>query len=675
MTVISSIGVLGAGVIGSSIATRIAAQGFNVVLVDTKPEFLERSLSQIQEHLDSRESDSHHHYPEASEDILKRINATTDSSCFKDLPIIIECIPEDAEAKHDALRWLSDICNKEAIFATSISSCTVTSLTEELNFSDRVVGMHFFLPPWKNPLVEVVCPPKASKRAVRLALQVTRILSGVTIESQDVPGFAVKRQRAAYFSEAVRMLNEGANVPTIDAAAKAAFGVEQGPFEAMNNAGIAIAEFASMGLAGKLPDIYVAPERLRAQAASKEDWHLDGEVDATLCQNLSKQFKGLAILVGAAAFDEKVASPEDINWAARYGLGFTKGPFELFNELGADAAVALVESVATKRATAMPAGLASFNSKTGDWPLNNVELSIDNEIASITIKRPDTGNALDEQLAGQIETALKRAERSESVKAILISGTDNLLVSSPPRAFYVEHLEKGDVDSIVALHKRIHTLFTKIAEAKKPTIAMARGCTFGAGLELGLSCRYLVAGPRAFFSFPETGLGIHPAFGGTQRLPRKVGKAIGKYAIFAGDVFTADAAERLGIVDAILEDDEAISLLLGSLGGSESLSDDEAVPTDDELKAIALFNGTNCPETLRGKTAKRDAESKRVMKVLATKAPVAITLTNKLIDDGLGLDPQKALNFELSAFSLILGTKDALLGMKTEAGVPDFKGE
>ena len=675
MTVISSIGVLGAGVIGSGIAARIAAQGFHVVLVDTKPEFLERSINQIKEHLDSRDTDSRNHYPETTRDILNRINATTDASCFKELPLIVECIPEDTEAKQDALRWLNDMCSRETIFATSVSSATVSALTEGANFADRVVGIHFFLPAWQNPLVELVLPPQVSKRAVRLARQTTRIINGVTIESQDTPGFVVKRQRAAYFSEAVRMLNEGANVPTIDAAAKQAFGVQAGPFAAMNDAGIAIAEFASMGLTGKLPDIYIAPERLRAQAASKEDWNLEGDVDETQKDALAEQFAGLAVLVGAASFDEKIASAEDINWAAKYGLGFADGPFDIFNAKGAETSISLAESFATKRATAMPTSLSGFSSKTGDWSLNHVELTVDNEIATITIKRPDTCNALDEQLVGQIETALKKAEKSESASFIIFSGVDNMLVSSPPRSYYVEQLQGNKTDDIISLHKRIHSLFTKIADAKKTTIAMARGCTFGAGLEMGLSCRYLVAGPRAFFSFPETGLGVHPAFGGTQRLPRKVGKAIGKYVILTGEVFTAEAAERLGIVDAILEDDEAIALLIGNLKGSESLSDDEAVPSDEELKAIALFNGVNCALTLKGTTEKTDDASTRVMSTLATKAPVAITLTNKLIDDGLGLEIQKALGFELSAFGLILGTKDALTGLKAESDTPVFKGE
>ena len=673
MTVISSIGVLGAGNIGSSVAARIASQGFDVVLVDTKPEFIENSLSQIKAYLNSRDGKGVPYYPESTDAILSRIHGTTDSSCLKDLPFIIECIPEDKESKHDALRWLNGMCSRETIFATSASSCTISSIVEGLNFAERVVGMHFFLPVFENPLVEIICPPKASKRANRMIHQVARLLSGVTIEVQDAPGFVVKRQRAAYFSESVRMLNEGANIPTIDAAAQLAFGVARGPFEMMNEAGIEVAEFASAGLAGKLPDIYIAPERLRAQSTSKEPWNVEGDVDEALKQTLAEQFKGLALIVAGTAVDEKIAASEDVNWAARYGLGFAQGPFDLFNELGAEAAVELAQTVAAKRACAMPQSLSTFSSKTGDWPLNYVETTSDNEICAITIKRPDTGNSLDELLVSQIETALKKAEKAESVKAIIFSGVDNILVSSPPRSFYVDALEKGKSDAIMELHKRIHGLFSKIADSKKITVAMARGCTFGAGLELGLSCKYLVAGLRAFFAFPETGLGIHPAFGGTQRLPRKVGKSIGKYAILTGEMFTAEAAARLGIVDAILEDDEAISLLLGSFNGIENLADEETVPSDEELAAISLFNGSNCLKTLKGDTDKKDPSSKRVMDVLAKKAPVAITLTNKLIDDGLGLEGQKALNYELSAFSLILGTKDALTGLKSDA--PSFKGE
>ncbi len=112
MTVFNSIGVLGAGTVGSNIAARIAVEGRRVVLVDTKPEFIERALLYIRKLLDSKDAIFGRHFPEETDDIMKRIVGTCDSSPLREVPFVVECIPEDAEAKHDTLRYLSEMCRE-----------------------------------------------------------------------------------------------------------------------------------------------------------------------------------------------------------------------------------------------------------------------------------------------------------------------------------------------------------------------------------------------------------------------------------------------------------------------------------------------------------------------------------------------------------------------------------
>lgn len=678
MTVLENIGVLGAGVTGDGVAERLAVEGYRVVLVDIKPEFIERALANIEKRLQERESVQSTFFPEEVPSIVHRIHGTTDSNALTELPVIVECIPEDREIKHDTLRRLSQICRKDAVFATSITSCTVSELSEGLAFADRLVGMHFFSHPATNRLIELVGTEESSPRSKRILEQVANMMGGIPIWSADSAGFIVKRLTAALYAEAVRILNEGvANIATIEAATRKTFSVEAGPFSRMNREGLAESGRVFEGLTGQLPGLYAYPERLRAQAASGESWVLEGEVEAAKIETVGERLLGLAALVGTAIVEEGVASPVDVDLGARYGLGWMCGPLELIHSLGRDRAISLAQALAEARGVDLPQLLIHRSEKNGEKrPYDQVELTVHEEIANIVIKRPAMGNALDEHLVSQIEGALNKAEKNEAVKIIVFSGVGGRLDAGPTREFLLENLRQSDIDTVLALYKKIQGLFTRIASSKKVTIARMRGFTSGGGIELGLACKYIVASSRACFSFPETGRGTLPGLGGTQRLPRKVGKSIGKYVIMTGDVLTAEAAERLGIVDAVLDDDDAISLLVSNLGNSESLSDSEAVPLDEELEAIALFNPTNCSATLAGQAEAKTPTAERILETLAHKAPAALTLVNKLIDDGLSLEISKALHFELSALGLILGTKDALTGIGSNGDAPPvFSGE
>ncbi len=551
----------------------------------------------------------------------------------------------------------------------------MTELFGDLPCADRVVGFHFFVRPNSVPLVELAVPEAASERAVHAADRAARAMGAVTVRCHDEPGYIVKRVQAAFFSEALRLLNENkANIPTIDAGATEAFGVT-GPFAAMNEEGIQVAEFATRGALGSLPDLYVPSERLKAQAASRELWNTSGDVDPEKKAAIRDQFLGLLLLVGTSIVDEEIAEAEDVNWAVRCGLGYAEGPFDIFNRLGYDRALTIAGAVAASRNIAVPETLRAFSSKTGLWSLSSVQTDIEGETAWVTIRRPDTRNALDEELVSQLDSAVKKLEKNDLVKTVIFTGMGGTLVSGPPRSFLVDRLKEGDPEGILSHYKRILGLFSRISELPKITIARARGAVMDGGFEFCLACRFLIASPRSIFSFPEAGIGILPAMGGTQRLPRKAGKSIGKYLIMTGEVLTAEAAERLGVADAVVDDDDAVPMLTVNLSGSESLLSDESGPSDEELVAIQMFGPARCLKTLKGERESDDPVETRVISALADKAPCAVTLINKLIDDGLGLETTKALAFELSAFKLILGTKDALVGLQSTDGAPKFKGE
>ena len=143
-----------------------------------------------------------------------------------------------------------------------------------------------------------------------------------------------------------------------------------------------------------------------------------------------------------------------------------------------------------------------------------------------------------------------------------------------------------------------------------------------------------------------------------------------------GEELSAEAAFRLGIVDVLAEEEENIEQIIAELASGEDLMADDGAPTDEELKKISLFNPKNSRATLQGELVNDSKEAEHVKKALTSKAPIALKLADKLIEDGLSLELEKSLNWELASLELILGTKDALKGLESVGlDPPKFSGE
>ncbi len=675
MTTLNRVGVVGAGAVGSGIAQKIASEGFDVVMIDTKPEYLELAVTDIGERL-AKVTYPKYTAPEDAKTILSRIHASTDPTHLQDVQIVFEAVPEDRGAKINTFKNINLTCKKDTIFVTSASSWPVEEIFKSVSHPKRCLGVHFFDHPAESALAEVVKAPKTSNDVFERTVSILRMFGISTIVSQESPGYIVKRLLAAFLSEAVRISSKGeANFSTIDAAAHDAFDLPLGPFALMNEKGIEIARHTSRGLTQHLGNLYTQPERLKAQEVSGEKWELDGEIDEKKKHEISDRFRGLAVLVGTAIASEGVAQPEDIDLGARLGLGWTMGPFELANTLGVAKTVELASESAETREVDVPPMLRDWSGKRPLWSLKYVSVKTHGVVAKISINRPDVMNALNREVLKQIDQILDKIETDNSIRIIVFSGSGKVFSTGLESDFIIKKIKQDDVEDVLAVHRQASQLFTRISLLPQTTITRADGLTMSSGIELGLSCDHLLAGPRAVFVFPETGLGIHPGFGATQRLPRKVGKAIGKYVLLTGEVLDAASAFRLGMVDAVVDSEEAIDTIIADLATGESLSVEDAIPSEDELATISLFNSQNSTATLEGHPPNDNPAAKHIGNLLKVKAPVAITLVNKLIEDGLGLDLQKALHWELASLELILQTKDALTGLESiDAGDPTFQG-
>ena len=344
------------------------------------------------------------------------------------------------------------------------------------------------------------------------------------IAAADVFGFVVNRFFVPWLSEAVRLLDEQvADIPTIDEVSRTTFGVGMGPFELMNLTGIPIALHASTTLGRELGPLYAPAAGLAKQVESGQPWKLEGQTNGSKSDDVADRLRAVVFFAAAALVDEGVGSLEDTDIGARVGLRWPAGPFEMINQLGVDRAAKLVQPLTERWELASPKLLESQAAGGESFHFRVVRSELREGIAWLTINRPDAMNALNEAVVGQLHEAFRAAAADPAVQGVVIGGAGKAFVAGADIRFFVRNIDSGDVDRILQFSEAGHALLNEIDNCKKPVIARLHGLALGGGLELALACSQIVAAPEAVLAFPETGIGIFPGLGGTQRTLRRIG--------------------------------------------------------------------------------------------------------------------------------------------------------
>lgn len=176
-----------------------------------------------------------------------------------------------------------------------------------------------------------------------------------------------------------------------------------------------------------------------------------------------------------------------------------------------------------------------------------IQLEVADRIATLTVNRPEVRNALSKKVVEETHAALRALATREDVGVLILTGAgDKSFVAG---ADIREIRERGKREALEAINQE---LFSAVESFPWPVIAAVNGYALGGGFELALACDIRVAAESARFGFPETNLGIIPAAGGTQRLPRHVGWGRAKEIILTGRVLDAPEAERLGLVAEVV---------------------------------------------------------------------------------------------------------------------------
>ncbi len=658
--------VVGAGNMGSGIAQKMAAEGFDVTLVDLDDEKVERGLGIIEKTLSDGVGRGIYN-PDGAAAILSRIKGSPQFEDLAHADLVVEAVFEDFDVKKDVFRRLDEICPEHTILATNTSSYSVTELAAGTRHPARVIGLHYFFHPAKNRLVEVVGGKLTDPDVLRRAWRLQESLGKTPIASSDSYGFIVNRFFLPWLTEAVRILEErAANTATVDEAAKKAFGIGMGPFELMNVTGVPIALHAATTLGRAFGELYDPPDLLKAQAASAKPWDISGTVNAAAFGAIGDRLAAASFYVAAALVDEKVGTIEDTDIGARVGLRWRRGPFEMMNHMGIARASALVTEYAARWRTPVP-DLIVGQARTGKpFKLQLVRSQVASGIATLTLNRPDAMNALNEDVVAQFEDAFDAAAGNPAVRGIVIAGSGKAFVAGADIRFFVRNIAAGDLDRIATFTQRGQRLLRAIETCAKPVVARVHGLALGGGVELALACHTIVTTPRASFAFPETGIGIYPGLGGTQRTPRRVGTGLAKWLIFTGQILDAREALAIGLVDKVVAYERLDEAIADTIAAGR-VHERPAATTSAEHRRLAEFFDTNDANTLReGKAATGgDTRLEKAQRRVASKAPIALRIASYLIDRSVKLSLDDGLELELSRLKEIFSTKDAYEGLST----------
>jgi enoyl-CoA hydratase len=241
-----------------------------------------------------------------------------------------------------------------------------------------------------------------------------------------------------------------------------------------------------------------------------------------------------------------------------------------------------------------------------------VELSLAERIATVQINRPEALNSLSSAVLDELDRVLDRVESSDEAAGVLVTGAGRSFVAGAD----IEEIAALDPEQGLAFARKGQRVFTRIENLPKPVVAAVNGFALGGGCELAMACHIRIAASSARFGQPEVKLGILPGFGGSQRLPRLVGRGIAAEIILSGRMVRADEALRIGLVNAVVEPDALL------------------------------------------------AEAKSCLATILKNGPRAVAASLAALRDGLDLPLADALEVEARLFSSVCGTPEMREGTR-----------
>jgi enoyl-CoA hydratase/3-hydroxyacyl-CoA dehydrogenase len=645
---IDRVTVLGAGSMGHGITEVVALAGYQVTMRDIEQELVDDGYEDIEWSLEKLAEKGL--IDQAPADVMERVDTAVDlEAATEDADLVIEAAPEQMEIKKDIFGQLDEYTPEDAILASNTSSLSITEIATATDRPEQVCGMHFFNPPVKMELVEVIYGDETTDDTAETAYEFVESIDKTPIYvRKDVNGFVVNSVLGPFGDEAAWMASEGvASVEEIDAAMVHQRGYPMGPFELSDMTGIDIGYHVRKEAGKPIPPIVeekVEAEELGQKTGKGYYDYEDGE-GTTYEAGQGEDVDWLRIesrIVNEAAklIGNDVATAEAIDTGLRLGAGFPEGPCRRADKIGLDTvleklhdlheeygeerydAADYLRELVEEGNTGEDAGAGFYDygdSAERDYTTINHSLN-DDGLLEIELDRQARMNALNGDMMDEIVHLLENVDVDE-VRAVTFEGAGDRAFCAGADITGFAGIEPHEVE--------VTPVFQTVNDFPRPTLAKIDGYCLGGGNELALACDLRIATEDSEFGFPEINLGLIPGGGGTQRAMRMLTEARAKELVFRGHRIDGELAEEWGLINRAVEEDELEETV------EEYVSD------------------------------------------LVSGPPIALRKAKKVMNEGRDQDISAGLELESQAFGLLLSTDDMMEGASAfmEDREPEFEGK
>jgi enoyl-CoA hydratase/3-hydroxyacyl-CoA dehydrogenase len=441
--------------------------------------------------------------------------------------------------------------------------------------------------------------------------------------------------------------------------------------------GIPIALHAQSTLHRELGDFYTPSERLRQQVDSGEQWSFEGEVNPSVAAEAGRRMNSIVFHVALSLVEEGVGTMEDTDMGARVGLRWPKGPFERMNELGLASVQSDLAQLSQRYGVSASSWLSDALASDGIFALSQVASELSDGIATITINRPDALNALSPKLVSEFASVFDAAAANSEVNAIILRGAGKAFVAGADLKFFKDNMDRGNLGDIIEFTRKGQELFQRIDDCSKRVVVLLDGLSLGGGSELALCADVIIATNRGSMGFPETGLGIYPGLGGTQRSARRAGVAATLWLVMSGQVLGAKQALEFGLVDLVVAREEAqqaardAALADSPPRAQRNAAHPQVAWVDTHFGADQIncwLDGSN--------QGSEDPVVAKLAKKIGFKAPIALRVGAELVAASARMSVAEGVAEELRRLPEVFESKDAYEGICSvlEGRRPSFTG-
>ncbi|MSP93208.1 MAG: hypothetical protein EXR79_15650 [Myxococcales bacterium] len=580
--------VIGSGQIGPDIALYfakvLAEAGGRVTVVDVSPQALAAGRARCDKKI-AKGMESGAFKPNVGAAMQAALAFTADYSAIATADLVLEAATEDEALKRRIFAQVEGLVRPDTVLLSNSSHLEPELIFGDLAQPGRSAVAHWFFPAERNPMVEIVPGAATDAALVGQLLAAFEAIGKVPVRVGSRYGYAADPIFEGVFAAACLAVQAGlGNVKEVDTVARGALGMGVGPFTAMNLTGGNPITQHGLGLMHtRLMPWFQSPALLDAWLKDQPPgtpWPVAarGEVvevapDRTL--PIADAMRGAYLGLAFGMIDSGIVTLDDFELLVEMALDMTP-PCRLANRLGVAEALRLVATyAATYEGFVVPTVLQRQAAAAAPFTVSNlvqrdVQVAAGQAVRVITVRRPKVLNALDADTYHQIAAAVAAVARDASVVGAVLTGFG-------PKAF----VSGADIHALravrtpddgYAIAKLGQDLARRIETLGKPVVAALNGIAFGGGLELAMGCRarVAVAGLRVLCGQPEVNLGIIPAAGGTQRLPRLVGLDAANRMLRTGAPIGSDDALGLGLVARLCGADVLVQVAVNLVHGLAS---------------------------------------------------------------------------------------------------------